>query len=109
MGRHGQDGFNVYLPAFHVCVDFELSGISHQGILGVYTLETPVFNNRNDHLVIVLLKFKGGRDDCLFSIWYHSKLVTSGNSAMRVYAGAGYLGRNKVHVSCSKIILHPSF
>lgn len=85
MGRHGQEGCSVYLPAFHACVDFEQSGISLQGILGVYTSETPVFN-QNDLLVIVLLKFEG-RGDCPPSIWQHSKLMIPGNSAMRVYAG----------------------
>lgn len=58
MGRH--EGYHVFSPAFHTCVDLELSGISHQDILGICTLETPVFNNRNHLLVIVLLKFKVG-------------------------------------------------
>lgn len=57
-----------------VCVDFGLSGISHEGILGVYALEASVFNNQNDLLVIVLLKLKG-REHCIVGIWYHWKLV----------------------------------
>lgn len=49
------------ITCFHLLFTrVELSGISCQDMLGVCTLETPVFNNRNDLLVIVLLKFKGG-------------------------------------------------